>query len=126
MHAKRLVIPDGLTMGQALHLLREQTALQAPGEFALALRSGLTSRSSLSALQESLGGENDEGMHALFQIQCDQLRQFCEQLLDPSTDTANTSNTSNTATSSSMSSTPTTANTSTASTTSSSSGPPKQ
>ena len=41
----------------------------------------LDSRNLLKQLDAMMSDINDEGMHAQFQIQCDQLRQYCEQLL---------------------------------------------
>lgn len=78
---KCIVVPDGLTMGQAAQFLREQSAAQAPALLALAMQPHLDARERLSTLQAMLGAGNDEGLHGLFQLQCDQLRQFCAQLL---------------------------------------------
>lgn len=100
--ARILVIPVGLTMAQVMQLVQDQKASDAPREFALALRRQLASRDSLIMLQTMLGGTGDEGLHALFQVQCDQLLQFCEQLLDSPTNTATTANTSSTSSTSGL------------------------
>jgi hypothetical protein len=34
------------------------------------------------AFETALGGTNNEGLHLLFQVQCDQLKQFCQQTAD--------------------------------------------
>jgi ankyrin repeat protein len=82
LQVRKTAMAAGLTMAQVMQFMRKQTELQAPAEFALAMRCQLRSRDNLSQLQAMLGSGNDEGLHALFQVQCDQLLQYCEQLLE--------------------------------------------
>ncbi len=55
----------------------EQTALHAPGVFARALQGRLADQGGIT----QAGQSNDEAPHALLQVQRNQLRRFCAQLL---------------------------------------------
>jgi hypothetical protein len=76
-----LALTPTATIGQVMASVNKQIAEQAPGRFALAMQRQLDSRERLSSLQTMMGRSSDEGVHALFQLQCDQLRQYCAQLL---------------------------------------------
>jgi ankyrin repeat protein len=82
LQTRDMTVPAGLTMAQVMQFMRRQTELHAPAEFALAMQRQLAYRDNLSQLQAMLGDGNDEGLHVLFQIHCDQLRQYCEQSLE--------------------------------------------
>ena len=75
-------MPPGLNLQQTMRFIHAHTALHAPTLFAAEMQRQLAAHRLLENLQTTMGETNDEGLHALFQIQCDQLRQFCEQLLD--------------------------------------------
>ena len=79
---QRSAIPDGLTLGQVVQFVHRQIVARAPAVFALAMQRQLDTRERLTALSSMMDGSNDEGLHALFQLQCDQLRQYCAQVLE--------------------------------------------
>ena len=89
-------IPPGLNVMQSLRVIREHTAPHAPMLFAAEMQRQLAAHRLLENMQATMGKSSDEGLHALFQIQCDQSMQFCEQLLGSSTHTGNTATTSST------------------------------
>ena len=66
---------------QLASYLRMRVVQYEPAGFAHELLRLLDSRDLLKQLGAMMGDINDEGMHAQFQIQCDQLRQYCRQLL---------------------------------------------
>ena len=66
---------------QVASYLRMRVVSYEPARFARELLRLLDSRDLLKQLDAMMGDINNEGMHAQFQIQCDQLRQYCEQLL---------------------------------------------
>ena len=71
------------TIKQQMVVPKDHMARHAPSLFAQALLRDLASHEpvrQLSAMQDS---KHDEVLHALFQVQCNQLRQFCEHLLAP-------------------------------------------
>ena len=71
------------TIKQQMVVLKDHMVRHAPSLFAQALLRDLASHEpvrQLSAMQDS---KHDEVLHALFQVQCNQLRQFCEHLLAP-------------------------------------------
>jgi ankyrin repeat protein len=77
-----VAIPTGLSIKQAMHYLRDNTATRAPALFASALMRELHSQKPLAALRILIGGLRDaEGLDTLFQMQCDQLRQYCAHLM---------------------------------------------
>jgi ankyrin repeat protein len=69
------------TLKQLVALLQAQLAALAPALFAQALLRHLASHAPIRQLSAMQADSHDEALHAQFQIQCDQLRQFCEQLL---------------------------------------------
>jgi hypothetical protein len=69
------------TIKQLMATLQAHLAAHAPALFAQALLRHLASHATVRQLGAMQADSRDEAMHALFQIQCDQLRQFCEQLL---------------------------------------------
>lgn len=71
---------DAQTLGQLMDFLGHQTGSHASALFASAMLAKLGSRERLTSLRAMLGAGDDEGAHALFQVQCDQLRQYCAQL----------------------------------------------
>jgi hypothetical protein len=66
---------------QLASYLRMRTVPYEPARFAHKLLRLLDSRDLLKQLAAIMGDINDEGLHAQFQIQCDQLRQYCKQVL---------------------------------------------
>ena len=75
----------GLNVTHTMRVIHEHTVSHAPTLFAAEMQRQLAAHRLPENLQTTMGETNDEGLHALFQIQCDQLRQFCEQLLGSST-----------------------------------------
>jgi hypothetical protein len=69
--------PAGLTINQLLQWVMEQTALHVPAPFARTLQGQLAGQVGLT----QPGQSNDEAPHALLQVQRNQLRRFCAQLL---------------------------------------------
>jgi ankyrin repeat protein len=71
------IIPAGLTIKQLLHFVMGQTALHAPAPFARALQGQLAGEVGMT----QPGQSNNEAPHGLLQVQRNQLRRFCAQLL---------------------------------------------
>jgi hypothetical protein len=68
---------------EARQYLLDEIANRAPAPFATALQRELDSPALVAALRGFIGDiKSAEGLHMLFQIQCDQLRQYCAQLGD--------------------------------------------
>ena len=80
-------------------------AEDAPALFAAELLRQLDSDDCMAELLSILGDPNHEVMHAQFQIQCDQLRQYCRQTLNLPESTLGTSSTSSTSSTTSTTST---------------------
>jgi hypothetical protein len=79
--AEPLALRDGSTVKQVAHDLREHIETKAPRLFAQAMQRELGAQTLVAALRTWIGGARAaEGLHMLFQIQCDQFRQYCEQL----------------------------------------------
>ena len=76
-----LTTTNGSTVKQAREVLLEHIERNAPRHFALAMQRELDAPTLIAALRTWIGGATAaEAYHQLFQIQCDQLRQYCEQL----------------------------------------------
>ena len=70
------------TMKQITQLLCDSIEHKAPPIFALAIQRELAAPALLAALRTWIGdAKSVEGVDLLFQIQCDQLRQYCEQIV---------------------------------------------
>jgi len=81
MAAEPLALRDGSTVKQVAHDLREQIEARTPRLFAQAMQRELGAQTLVAALRTWIGGARAaECLHMLFQIQCDQFRQYCEQL----------------------------------------------
>jgi ankyrin repeat protein len=78
-------MPASVSLIQGMQLINDTIALRLPAVFSDEIRKQLDSQELLtqfrSALSEADASDNDV-LHLLFQAQCDQLRQYCEQLLD--------------------------------------------
>lgn len=73
-------IPVGSTMKQITQLLCESIERKAPPVFAQEMQRELRAQTVVAALRTWIGNAKSvEGLDLLFQIQCDQLRQYCEQ-----------------------------------------------
>lgn len=71
----------GCSRIEARQYLLDDIANRAPAPFAAALQRELDSPALVTALRDFIGDlKSAEGLHMLFQIQCDQLRQYCAQL----------------------------------------------
>jgi ankyrin repeat protein len=81
LEAEPLAIAEGSTVKQVTQGLRETIERKAPRLFAQAMQRELAAPALLAALRTWIGGARAaEGFDLLFQIQCDQFRQYCEQL----------------------------------------------
>lgn len=86
---QKFAMPAGSTVREAGASMRAHCIAQAPAFFATNIRRQLAVHAVLLQLNALMNDGNDEGIHAQFQVQCDQLRQFCEQLLAQETSQAN-------------------------------------
>ena len=96
LDAELVPIPEGSTMRQILQRVHEHDNRRAPLFFVQALQRELAAPTLLAALRTwlklptirlphcTLEMLTHEGIDALFQIQCDQLRQYCEQIASAS------------------------------------------
>ncbi|MDB5853426.1 MAG: ankyrin repeat-containing protein [Herminiimonas sp.] len=83
LEAQPIIMPAGLTVKQTVQYLLDHTRQKAPKLFARAMQRELRSQTLVTALRTLIGDlEGDEVIDTLFQIQCDQLRQYCSQLLE--------------------------------------------
>jgi hypothetical protein len=71
------------TTRQRMASLKDHMDKHAPALFAQALLRDLASHAPVRQLAAMQENRHDEVLHALFQIQCDQVRQLCAQLLAP-------------------------------------------
>jgi hypothetical protein len=77
----RLEAPPGVTIAQAIQLLDDVMAVRHPPLFAAALLDKLRERALLADFRALTAGTASTGvLDHIFQIQCDQLRQYCEHL----------------------------------------------
>ena len=82
LESEPVSIPAGLTMKQVTQLLCGNIERKAPQVFAQAMQRALAAPTLLAALRTWIGdAKSVEGLDLLFQIQCDQLRQYCEQIV---------------------------------------------
>ena len=80
LEAGPLAIATGLTMQQINQRVFESTELEAPQIFAQAMQRELAGQTLVAALRTWIGNAKSvEGLDLLFQIQCNHLRQYCEQ-----------------------------------------------
>ena len=80
LEAEPLAIAAGSTMQQITQCVFENTERKAPRLFAQAMQRELAAPTLLAALRTWIGDTRPaEGLDLLFQIQRDQLRQYCEQ-----------------------------------------------
>ena len=110
-----MTVPPGMTLAAVMALSRAYITERTPLLFAREMLRELDSRDRLSDLQAAMADEDDEddkddeddehddGLHLMFQIQCAQLRQYCEQTLDLPESTLGTSSTASTSSSTSAS-----------------------
>lgn len=82
LREKPVSAPAGATFDQLAALLQAVVDAHAPALFAETLARHLASHTILHELGSLQHDGIDEGLHAQFQIQCDQLKQLCAQLLD--------------------------------------------
>lgn len=75
-------MPEQLTLGQLTQFAHAQIAQHGPALFARAMQHQLGSRERLTSLDSMLGATGDARLHVLLQLQCDQLRQYCAQMLE--------------------------------------------
>jgi ankyrin repeat protein len=76
-----LQIPSGGTFAQVANLMGEALGRHGQLHFASILPGILNKSDLLAALGKMTGAaEEDKALHLLFQIQCDQLRQYCRQI----------------------------------------------
>jgi hypothetical protein len=75
------VLPAGLTLKQVLEFVSEQTALHARVLFAQALQRELANQLPLAQRNYTPARSSDGAWNAMLEIQSNQLRQFCSQLL---------------------------------------------
>ena len=81
LEAEPLAIAAVSTMQQITQCVLENTERKAPQIFAQAMQRELAASTLLAALRTWIGdAKSAEGLDLLFQIQCDQLRQYCEQI----------------------------------------------
>jgi ankyrin repeat protein len=81
LEAEPLAIAAGSTMQQINQCVFDNTERKAPQIFAQAMQRALAASALLAALRTWIGdAKSAEGLDLLFQIQCDQLRQYCEQI----------------------------------------------
>lgn len=74
-------MPAGCSRKEARQYLLNDIENRAPAPFATALQRELDSPALVAALRRFIADiKSAEGLHMLFQIQCDQLRQYCAQL----------------------------------------------
>jgi ankyrin repeat protein len=82
LESEPVSIPAGSTMKQITQLLCDNIERKAPQIFAQAMQRALAAPTLLAALRTWIGdAKSVEGLDLLFQIQCDQLRQYCEQIV---------------------------------------------
>jgi hypothetical protein len=75
-------IPAGSTINQITQLLSGNIGRKAPPVFAQAMQRALRAQTMEAALRTWVGNaKSAEGLGLLFQVQCDQLRQYCEQIV---------------------------------------------
>ena len=76
-----LQIPSGATFAEVARLMDEAVERQGQLHFASILPGMLNQAALLAELGKMTGAaEEDKALHLLFQIQCDQLRQYCRQI----------------------------------------------
>jgi ankyrin repeat protein len=81
LESEPLAIAAGSTMQQISQCVFENTEHKAPQIFAQAMQRQLAAPTLLAALRTWIGNARSaEGLDLLFQIQCDQLRQYCEHI----------------------------------------------
>lgn len=83
--AMPLAMPAGLNVMQSQRVIHDHTSTHAPMLFAVEIQRQLASRELIGQLQALTADAADAPLHALhmlFQVQCDQLRQYCTQLLE--------------------------------------------
>lgn len=85
LEAEPLAIPAGSTMQQITQSVIENTERKAPLYFSHAMQSAIAGPMLLAALRTWIGdAKSAEALDLLFQIQCDQLRQYCGQIASAS------------------------------------------
>jgi hypothetical protein len=76
-----VAVPANATMKQVSLALREHVERNAPRLFAQAMQRELAGQTLVTALRKLIGKTTSaESLHLLFQVQCDQIRKYCEQL----------------------------------------------
>lgn len=81
LEVEPLALREGSTVKQVAQDLREHIEGKAPRLFAQAMQWELGAQTLVAALRTWIGGARAaEGLHMLFQFQCDQFRQYCEQI----------------------------------------------
>ena len=72
------LVPAGYTTRQLAQFMRDDVALKAPAPFGKALQRGLAQAGLLTAFRTLVGTRKEaDALDLMFQIQCDQLRQYC-------------------------------------------------
>ena len=81
LESEPLAIPAGSTIRQITQSVFKNAERKAPQMFGQAMQRELAAPTLLAALRTWIGdAQSVEGLDLLFQIQCDQLRQYCEQI----------------------------------------------
>jgi hypothetical protein len=81
LDADQVAIPAGYSAKQAAQYLCDHISRKAPEIFAQVMQRELGSPALLAGLRKLIGNTRAaEGLEMLFQIQCDQLRQYCAQI----------------------------------------------
>ena len=81
LEAEPLAIAAGSTMQQITQCVFDNTERKAPQIFVQAMQRALAASALLAALRTWIGdAKSAEGLDLLFQVQCDQLRQYCQQI----------------------------------------------
>jgi ankyrin repeat protein len=82
LESEPLAIPAGSTMRQITQSVFKNAERKAPLYFSHAIQRAMAAPMLLAALRTWIGeARSAEGLDLLFQIQCDQLRQYCEQIV---------------------------------------------
>ena len=85
LEAEPLAIAPESTMQQINQSVVENTERKAPPIFAQAMQRELAAQTLVAALRTWIGeAQSVEGLDLLFQVQCDQLKQYCEQIASAS------------------------------------------
>ena len=80
--ATPVAMPQMLSMTEVMTFIHDRVATQDPKLFARSILRQLDSQALLTQWHATLGDINTEGLFSLFDDQCRQLREYCEQMRD--------------------------------------------